>query len=199
MARGGEEVSVEARRLKQRQKQRIKSRIVLLGTVAVVGLYGVLLVDIKSDLQDVMMAQTDNINLVNEMWRELTVEEEPSTEPIEEPEEESKVETEETATIVLNDLGEFKITGYCACEECCGKNDGITSTGTEATAGRTVAVDPNVIPYGTEVIIGDEAYVAEDCGSAVKGNKIDIFYDSHEEALAAGVRYESVAVIAEKE
>lgn len=192
-------MSVEARRLKQRQKQRIKSRIVLLGTVAVVGLYGVLLVDIKSDLQDVMMAQTDNINLVNEMWRELTVEEEPSTEPIEEPEEESKVETEETATIVLNDLGEFKITGYCACEECCGKNDGITSTGTEATAGRTVAVDPNVIPYGTEVIIGDEAYVAEDCGSAVKGNKIDIFYDSHEEALAAGVRYESVAVIAEKE
>lgn len=192
-------MSAEARRLKQRQRQRIKSRIVLLGTVAVVGLYGVLLVDIKSDLQDVMMAQTDNINLVNEMWRELTVEEELNTEPIEEPEEESKAETEETATIVLNDLGEFKITGYCACEECCGKNDGITSTGTEATAGRTVAVDPNVIPYGTEVIIGDEAYVAEDCGSAVKGNKIDIFYDSHEEALAAGVRYESVAVIAEKE
>lgn len=198
MARGGEKVSVEARRLKQRQKQRIKSRIVLLGTVAVVGLYGVLLIDIKSDLQDVMMAQTDSINLVNEMWRELTVEES-NTEPIEEPKEEPKAEAEETATMVLNDLGEFKITGYCACEECCGKNDGVTSTGTEATAGRTVAVDPNVIPYGTEVVIGDEAYVAEDCGSAVKGNRVDIFYDSHEEALAAGVRYENVAVVAEKE
>lgn len=189
-------MSIEARRLKRRQRQRLKSKILLLGAAGIVGLYGVLLIDIKNDLQDVMMAQTDNINLVNLMWRELTEPiEEPNTEPIEEP----KAETEETATIALNDLGEFKITGYCPCEECCGKNDGITSTGTEATAGRTVAVDPDVIPYGTEVVIGDEVYIAEDCGSAIKDNKIDIFYDSHEEALAAGVRYENVAIIAKAE
>lgn len=182
-------MSIEARRLKRRQRQRLKSKIMLLGAVGIVGLYGALLIDIKSDLRDITMMQTDNINLVNEMWRELTVE------PIEEP----NTETEETATIALNDLGEFKITGYCPCEECCGKSDGITSTGTEATAGRTVAVDPDVIPYGTEVVIGDEVYIAEDCGSAIKGNKIDIFYDSHEEALAAGVRYENVAIIAKAE
>lgn len=186
-------MSIEARRLKRRQRQRLKSKILLLGAAGIVGLYGVLLIDIKNDLQDVMMAQTDNINLVNMMWRELTVE------PIEEPNTEPKAETEETATIALNDLGEFKITGYCPCEECCGKSDGITSTGTEATAGRTVAVDPDVIPYGTEVVIGDEVYIAEDCGSAIKDNKIDIFYDSHEEALAAGVRYENVAIIAKAE
>lgn len=187
----------ELRRLKRRQRQRLKSKILLLGAAGIVGLYGALLIDIKNDLRDITMMQTDNINLVNEMWRELTVEpiEELNTELIEEP----NAETKETATIALNDLGEFKITGYCPCEECCGKSDGITSTGTEATAGRTVAVDPDVIPYGTEVVIGDEVYIAEDCGSAIKDNKIDIFYDSHEEALAAGVRYENVAIIAKAE
>lgn len=179
-------MSIETRRNRRLRRRRFRNRILVLTAAAVIGFYGFLLYDIKRDLQDVMMAQTDNINLVNEMWRELTV---PIEEPIEEP--------EETATIELTDLGEFKITAYCPCEECCGKADGITSTGTVATAGRTVAVDPNTIPYGTEIVIGDEVYVAEDCGSAIKGNKIDIFFDSHEEALAAGVRYENVAIVAE--
>jgi len=77
-------------------------------------------------------------------------------------------------------------TAYCACEKCCGKSDGITATGTKATAGRTIAVDPSVIPYGTKVIINGHTYIAEDCGGAINGNKIDIFFDSHEEALAFG-------------
>lgn len=77
-------------------------------------------------------------------------------------------------------------TAYCPCEKCCGKSDGITASGTKATAGRTIAVDPKIIPYGTEVVIDGHTYIAEDCGSAVKGNKVDIFFDSHEEALAFG-------------
>lgn len=77
-------------------------------------------------------------------------------------------------------------TAYCACEKCCGKTDGITATGTKATAGRTIAVDPSVIPYGTEVIINGHTYVAEDCGGAIKGNSIDIYFDSHAEALEFG-------------
>lgn len=85
-------------------------------------------------------------------------------------------------------LGEFVITHYCACEKCTIDGDGITASGTQATAGRTIAVDPEVIPYGTTVIIDGHAYVAEDCGGAIKGNRIDIFMDSHEEALKAGVR-----------
>ena len=68
-------------------------------------------------------------------------------------------------------LGLFELTAYCPCSACCGKNDGITATGTVATEGRTVAVDPTVIPYGTtiEVIYADGSsarYVAEDCGGA---------------------------------
>ena len=83
-------------------------------------------------------------------------------------------------------LGEFAITHYCACSRCCGKSDGVTATGTQATAGRTIAVDPKVIPLGTEVIIDGQAYIAEDTGGAIKGNKIDIFCDSHEEAINRG-------------
>ena len=77
-------------------------------------------------------------------------------------------------------------TAYCACEKCCGKTDGITATGTKATAGRTIAVDPKVIPYGTNVIIEGVTYIAEDCGGAVKGNDIDIFFNTHEETLNFG-------------
>ena len=51
-------------------------------------------------------------------------------------------------------LGNFKITYYCACEKCCNKADGITATGSRVAEGRTIAVDPSVIPYGTKVIIG---------------------------------------------
>ncbi len=57
--------------------------------------------------------------------------------------------------------------------------DTITSTGTVPKWG-TIAVDPKVIPYGTKIYIPyfDEVFVAEDCGSAIKGNKIDIFMDN---------------------
>lgn len=83
---------------------------------------------------------------------------------------------------------EMVVTAYCPCEECCGKDDGITATGTHATAGRTIAVDPEVIPYGTEVVISGEKYIAEDCGEAIKGRRIDVYFDSHAEAEAYGVK-----------
>ena len=82
---------------------------------------------------------------------------------------------------------EVVATAYCACNECCGKTDGITATGTTATAGRTIAVDPNFIPYGTLLIIDGNTYIAEDCGGAVKGgDRIDIYFDTHEEAVNFG-------------
>ncbi|MGL5712674.1 MAG: 3D domain-containing protein [Paraclostridium sp.] len=57
--------------------------------------------------------------------------------------------------------------------------DTITSTGTVPKWG-TIAVDPEIIPYGTKIYIPylDTVFVAEDCGSAIKGNKIDIFMDN---------------------
>lgn len=91
------------------------------------------------------------------------------------------------------DLGEFKLTAYCACSKCCGQwADGITSTGTKPVQGRTIAVDQDVIPYGSEVIINGHTYRAEDCGGAIIGNRIDVYFDNHEEALEFGVQHSSV-------
>jgi 3D (Asp-Asp-Asp) domain-containing protein len=91
-------------------------------------------------------------------------------------------------------MGRFKLTGYCRCVKCCGKSDAITATGTKAKAGRTIAVDPDIIPYGSKVEINGRTYIAEDCGGAIKNNKIDIFFNSHEEALEFGVKYSEVYV-----
>lgn len=98
-------------------------------------------------------------------------------------------------------IGEFKITAYCSCEKCCGvwaenRPNGVvyTASGEKAEAGKTIAVDTSVIPFGTEVKIGDVIYTAQDTGSAVKGNVIDVYYDSHEEALNHGAKYQKVEV-----
>ena len=93
----------------------------------------------------------------------------------------------------LQSLGWFTITAYCPCEKCCGEwADGITATGTIATQGRTVAVDPSVIELGSVVyfegIDGFGGYVAEDTGGAIKENRIDIYFDNHQDALEWGVK-----------
>ena len=49
------------------------------------------------------------------------------------------------------------------------------STGVIAQEGKTIAVDPSIIPYGSTVLIDGKEYLAQDCGGAIKGNKIDIF------------------------
>lgn len=90
-------------------------------------------------------------------------------------------------------LGEFVITAYCPCEKCCGEYaDGITATGTVATEGRTCAVDPDVIPLGTEIEIDGVKYIAEDVGGAIKGNRIDICFNDHRSALQYGVKCREV-------
>ena len=83
----------------------------------------------------------------------------------------------------------FKVTAYCPCKKCSDNWGRMTSTGVLATAGRTIAVDPRYIPYGTKIIINGNTYVAEDCGGAIKGNRIDIYFDSHQDASQFGVQY----------
>ena len=89
---------------------------------------------------------------------------------------------------------EMIITAYCPCEKCCGNSNGITASGTKAKQGRTVAVDPRYIPYGTEIIIDGQTYIAEDCGGAIKGNRIDLFFDSHSEAESFGKQTKIVRI-----
>lgn len=95
--------------------------------------------------------------------------------------------TTETTTEPPRNIMTVTATAYCSCVKCCGKwADGITASGVKARANHTIAVDKKVIPLGTTVLINGKQYVAEDTGSAIKGNKIDIYFDSHEEALKFG-------------
>ena len=97
----------------------------------------------------------------------------------------------------------FTITAYCPCAKCCGSyspevrgGEPHTATGTVPCQGRTIAVDPSVIPYGTRVTIeGLGTFTAEDCGSSVDGEHIDIYFENHEDAVAFGVKrlYVSIA------
>lgn len=86
-------------------------------------------------------------------------------------------------------------TAYCSCKKCCGawaenRENGIvyTASGAIAKAGHTIAVDTSVIPFGSVVLIDGIEYVAEDTGSAIQGNRIDIYFDSHDEALQFGIQ-----------
>lgn len=96
-------------------------------------------------------------------------------------------------------LGEFILTAYCSCEVCCGewaKNrpNGIVvgATGEELVAGYSIAVDPTVIPYGTELIIDGQIYEVMDCGGDIKNNRIDVYFSSHDEAVEFGVKHVDV-------
>ena len=89
-------------------------------------------------------------------------------------------------------VGEFVITAYCPCISCCGKSNGITASGVKAQANHTIAADTSILPFGTEVFINGESYVVEDRGGGVNGNHIDMYFNSHSEALTFGRRTEEV-------
>lgn len=82
------------------------------------------------------------------------------------------------------EIGECTVTHYCGCAVCCGHTGCITATGTLAVMGRTVGVDPAVIPLGSEVLINGVIYIAEDTG--VRGKAVDIYIESHEQAEQMG-------------
>lgn len=197
---------MESKRIKAllaRREQRRRERIfrIFSNLICVVALTGcsVGLVALEKEDQEIQKAQEQTV-IVAEVpekavivpARDLTVER--FADP---------VELVEEAPDDIS-LGEFKITHYCACEICCGKSEedpwyGITATGTRVEEGRTIAVDPKVIPYGTEVTIRyqdgtEHTYIAEDCGGAIKGNRIDVYIEDHFAADIEGVKYGEVFI-----
>lgn len=96
-------------------------------------------------------------------------------------------------------IGECTITHYCceAYEHICGDGDGLTATGIPVAPGM-VAVDPEVIPLGSTVIINGQEYLAADTGEAVKGNHVDIAVATHQEALELGTRTAEVWIVGEE-
>lgn len=106
-----------------------------------------------------------------------------------------EIEIEVVQKPEMQSLGEFRLTAFCPCKKCTGDGDGITASGTVATQGRTIAVDPNVIPYGTVVVINGHEYIAEDSGGKwIQGKEIDIFFESHDEARQFGEQYAEVKI-----
>lgn len=91
-------------------------------------------------------------------------------------------------------IGNFKITAYCNCAKCCGQyspesgGSGKTASGTMPKAGLTIAADPSVLPMGSYVSFNEHIYHVEDTGGAIKGNRIDLYMNSHQEALNWGVK-----------
>lgn len=87
------------------------------------------------------------------------------------------------------------VSAYCACMKCCGKTNGITASGTKATAGKTIAAS-SAYKFGTQIEIeGMGVYTVEDRGGAITGNKIDVYFDTHQEALNFGRRQLQIRVI----
>ena len=94
----------------------------------------------------------------------------------------------QTSGAGLRPLGVFKTTAYCPCSQCSEGWGRRTSTGAIAASNHTIAVDPRVIPYGSRIMINGVIYTAEDRGGGVKGNHIDIFFNTHGETRQYGTR-----------
>lgn len=83
---------------------------------------------------------------------------------------------------------------YCACVRCCGKSNGITSSGAKATEWYTVAAGSGY-PIGTVIYIPALAdkpnggwFVVQDRGGAISNNRIDVYMGSHQAAINFGRR-----------
>ena len=81
-------------------------------------------------------------------------------------------------------LGNFTLTAYCNCAQCCGTAGNLTASGTVPTAGRTVAMAG--VPFGTQLLINGNVYTVEDLGTPY--GHVDIFFNNHSDALSFGLQ-----------
>lgn len=87
----------------------------------------------------------------------------------------------------------FEVTAYCPCELCCGKwADGYTASGHKINKRDKFVAAPEWIPFGTLLVVvgynGGRPVPVLDRGSAIKGNRLDVYFDTHQQALEWGIR-----------
>lgn len=178
--------------MKRLKKQRFTLIILLSASMLLHLVYGLEGQAQMSELQhkiDQQEAKLRNKNIQIEMQDMIL---EVQDELIKESLKQEQIEHKETY------VGEFTITYYCPCVKCCGKTDGITASGTLAKEGQTVAADWDILPPGTKIFIEGIGFrTVEDKGGGVKGNKLDVFMNSHSAALDAGVGQAKVYVVEE--
>jgi 3D (Asp-Asp-Asp) domain-containing protein len=95
----------------------------------------------------------------------------------------------------------MEVTAYCHCSKCCGPNaQGLTASGKPVSynGGKFVAADTTVLGFGTQVVIpgyaGNAKVEVIDRGGAIKGKKLDLYFPTHEAALAWGRQQLDVTV-----
>lgn len=94
----------------------------------------------------------------------------------------------------------FRVTAYCSCERCCGQfADGITASGYKIRLGDRFVAAPSAMPFGTLLSIegyaGGLAVPVRDRGGAITGNRLDLYFDTHKEALEWGKKYVEVRIL----
>ncbi|MBW7990684.1 MAG: hypothetical protein FVQ84_11805 [Planctomycetes bacterium] len=115
---------------------------------------------------------------------------------------ESKIESNTERNIELPgewESIEMRVTAYCPCPSCCGEySDGITASGHEILPGDTFVAADRRYSFDTEMLIpgysNSQPVKVLDRGGAIKGNRLDVFFATHEEALQWGVQYLEVNV-----
>lgn len=93
----------------------------------------------------------------------------------------------------------MRVTGYCACAKCCGKySDGITASNHRIQKGDVFVAADKFYRFGTDMIIpgynNAKPVEVRDRGRAIKGNKLDLYFDTHSQAQKWGVKYLDVLV-----
>lgn len=126
----------------------------------------------------------------------------PAQEPIVYPEDYENELIEAALLAKAERIDDVTVTFYCTekRKHICGTGDGITASGSKVAAGWSCAVDTSLIPLGSDVLIdfGDgnlEYRVADDTGGAIKGKHIDLAVETHNQALACGVKTATIYVV----
>lgn len=110
---------------------------------------------------------------------------------------------------VIQKVVRMKVTAYCPCSKCCGRYaDGITASGYKIRKGDKFVAADKRYPFGTQMYVPgyhrikgypDNCYPQTmkvlDRGGAIKGNHIDVYFDTHQEALEWGVQYLDVTIL----
>ena len=115
---------------------------------------------------------------------------------------ETKIESDTGRNIELPgewEMIEMRVTAYCPCPSCCGEySDGITANGHEIQPGDTFVAADRRYSFHTEMLIpgysNSQPVKVLDRGGAIKGNRLDVFFATHQEALQWGVQYLEVNV-----
>lgn len=137
---------------------------------------------------DAMERRVDNSKVVIEETNYIIDQLDDEVEPPEDPHESEKID----AALDWHYIDDCVLTAYCPCYECSDGWGNGTATGVTAQPNHTIAVDPDVIPLGAWVEIDGHVFHAEDVGGGVNGNHIDVYFDSHDEAVEFGKQVANV-------